>query len=282
MPGNETVKFGGNTTCIEVRTDNDDILIFDAGTGIRVLGLELMKSDFGKAEGTAHIFFTHSHWDHIQGFPFFPPAYVAHQIEENGKVIKKGNTFHLYGASDVDHHLEATLRGQMDNVYFPVDLSYLSAKLNFNTIHNNQVKINGTTITTKKLIHPNGVLGYRIEDSKHSIAIATDCEHPSNGTIDQNLLELAQEVDLLIYDGQYTNEEYNPQKYGATGLGKEGFGHSTPEEGVRAAKTANAKRLIITHHDPLHDDKKLEQMEKEAKELFEPTQFAYEGLEIKL
>lgn len=282
MPGKDTVEFGGNTTCIEILTDGRDRIIFDAGTGIRVLGLKLMQEEFGQGKGVANVFFTHSHWDHIQGFPFFTPAYVGRKDSKGNRIDDYCNEFNLFGAADVGDRLEATLRGQMDNFYFPVDLNYLSSKINFRTLKDNRVKIGDTTISAIKLVHPNGVLGYRIEDSKHSVAIATDCEHPSDGTIDQNLLEIARNVDLLIYDGQYTSEEYSPHKFDLPGPGKQGFGHSTPEEGVRAAKAAGARRLVITHHDPLHYDAKLREMEESVQKLFPQAQFAREGMEIEI
>lgn len=280
VPGTDTVEFGGNTFCIQLTTSDDQTIIFDAGTGIRVLGLELMQREFGKGKGLGHIFFTHSHWDHIQGFPFFAPAYIGKKDSKGERIEKECNKFVLYGAADVGARLESTLRGQMDNFYFPVDLSYLSSKIEFKTLADNQIKLGNTKFYASKLVHPNGVLGYRIEDDKHSICIATDCEHPSDGTIDRNLLQLARDVDVLIYDGQYTPQEYSPHKYNLEGPGKQGFGHSTPQEGVRAAKAAGAKKLVITHHDPLHDDSFLRKLEAEIRELFAETYFAREGMEI--
>ncbi len=282
VPGKDTVEFGGNTTCIEVLTSGNERIIFDAGTGIRVLGNNLMQQEFAQGKGVAHIFFTHSHWDHIQGFPFFAPAYVGKKDSKGNRIDNFCNEFNLYGAADVGNRLETTLRGQMDNVYFPVDLNYLSSKIYFKTLKDNQVKIGNTTITAFILVHPNGVLGYRIEENGKSIAIATDCEHPTDGSIDQNLLKLAQNVDLLVYDGQYTCEEYAPHRFNLPGPGKQGFGHSTPDEGIRAAKAAGARKLIITHHDPLHCDAKLIEMEANARKLFKPTEFAREGMTIEI
>ncbi len=241
-----------------------------------------MHEEFGQGKGIANIFFTHSHWDHIQGFPFFSPAYIGKKDSKGNRIEEFCNEFNLYGAADVGERLESVLRGQMDNFYFPVDLNYLSSKINFKTLKDNKLTLGETTITAAKLVHPNGVLGYRIEDKKSSVVIATDCEHPSDGTIDQNLLQLAQDVDILIYDGQYTPQEYAPHKFDLPGPGKQGFGHSTPEEGVRAAKAAGAKRLIITHHDPLHDDRKIREMEADLQKLFSNAQFAREGVEIEI
>lgn len=282
VPGRGTVKYGGNTTCIEIRTDEGHLIIIDAGTGIRLLGLELMKGCFGRGEGTAHIFFTHSHWDHIQGFPFFSPAYIGVKNEAGERIEGKSNLLHLYGASDVDDRLEATLRGQMEHFYFPVDLNYLSAKIEFHPMQTRTVEIGKTIITGLRLIHPNGVLGYRIQEGNTCITIATDCEHPSDGSIDSNLLQLAEGTNLLVYDGQYTPEEYNPVAFGLKVPSKIGFGHSTPEEGIRTAHESGAKKLIITHHDPLHDDDALYKMEMNARRNFPELLFSYEGLAIQL
>lgn len=282
VPGKETVEYGGNTTCIEILTAGSDRIIIDAGTGIRVLGNMLMKEEFGHGKGVAHIFFTHSHWDHIQGFPFFAPAYIGKKDSKGNRIEECCNEFNLYGAADVGDRLETTLRGQMDNFYFPVDLNYLSSKINFKTLKDNRIQIGNTVISTLKLVHPNGVLGYRIEDGNTSVAIATDCEHPTDGSIDQNLMKLAAGVDVLIYDGQYTNEEYAPHKFNLPGPGKQGFGHSTPEEGIRAAKATGAKRLIITHHDPLHNDAKLREMETDARKLLASLDFAKEGMTVEI
>jgi phosphoribosyl 1,2-cyclic phosphodiesterase len=282
VPGKETIEFGGNTTCIELLTADNIRIILDAGTGIRALGLELMKHEFAHGKGLAHIFFTHSHWDHIQGFPFFAPAYIGKRTETGKKIIEESNRFFLYGAAEVGERLEETLRGQMSNCYFPVDLGYLSAHIEFKNLSDHKITLGNTTLEAFKLTHPNGVLGYRISDNKSSFVLATDCEHPSDGTIDQNLLKMAQNVDILIYDGQYTPEEYSPHKFNLEGTGRQGFGHSTPEEGVRAAKAVEAKRLIITHHDPLHNDEFLRNKEAEIRKLFKNSEFAREGQEIEI
>lgn len=282
VPGKETVVFGGNTTCMEITTSDKQNVIIDAGTGIRVLGQEMLKGPFGVGKGKAHIFFTHSHWDHIQGFPFFTPAYVGKKNEKGEKIAEECNEFILYGAAEVGDRLENTLRGQMDNYYFPVDLNYLSAKISFKSLIENQISIGNAHFTAAELIHPSGVLGYRIEDKGKTITIATDCEHPSDGSIDENLLKLAKNADVLVYDGQYTPQEYAPHKFDIKQSGKQGFGHSTPHEGARIAKAAGVKRLVITHHDPLHTDEFLTKLEKEVRELFPATDFAKEGMEIEL
>jgi len=281
VPGKDTIHFGGNTTCIEIRPADNQLIIVDAGTGLRLLGLELMKGEFGKGRGVGHILFTHTHWDHIQGFPFFVPAYIGTRDSSGNRM--EGNTLNLYGASDVDDRLEATLRGQMEHFYFPVDLGYLSAQIKFHPMQqDNTIHIGDTVVTARRLIHPNGVLGYRIQDKQHTVTVATDCEHPSDGTIDPNILELARDADVLIYDSQYMPEEYNPEAFGKKGPSKIGWGHSTPVEGARIAKEARIKQLVLTHHDPLHNDEFVRGMETFAKSLFENAMSAYEGLTIEL
>lgn len=282
VPGCGTVQYGGNTTCIEIRTSSGELIILDSGTGIRLLGLELLKGEFGVGKGTAHILFTHSHWDHIQGFPFFAPAYIGAKNDRGEPLKGSGNRLHLFGASDVDDRLEATLRGQMEHFYFPVDLNYLSAKIEFHPLQGKTFQVGDTEVTALRLIHPNGVLGYRFNDGKKVITIATDCEHPSDGSIDANILQLAKDADLLVYDAQYTPEEYRPEDFGLRGPSKVGFGHSTAQEGIRAAKEVGVKMLVLTHHDPLHDDAKVHEMELKAREEFPNTLAAFEGLTIQI
>ncbi|MBF0502766.1 MAG: MBL fold metallo-hydrolase [Candidatus Riflebacteria bacterium] len=255
-------------------------MIIDAGTGIRLLGLELLKGDFGKGKGVAHVLFTHTHWDHIQGFPFFMPAYVGQKDASGQRIESACNLLNLYGSSDVDDRLEATLRGQMEHFYFPVDLNYLNAAIKFHPINAKAFNVGSTKVIARRLIHPNGVLGYRFIDGNKILAVATDCEHPGDGMIDPNVIELAQDADLFIYDAQYTPQEYNPADCGLSGPGKKGWGHSTPIEGARIARTANVKRLILTHHDPLHNDDMIRSMEKLAQEQFPNSTAAYEGLII--
>ena len=280
VPGKDTLKYGGNTTCIEVFTAGGDRIIIDAGTGIRNLGQELVKEEFGQGKGIAHMLFTHSHWDHIQGFPFFAPIYVGRHNKRGSETKGVSNKLHIYGSADVASPIENSLRGQMSGCYFPVSLDDLSAVLTFTNVTNKSFKIGKTKISALPLRHPDGVLGYRIEDEGKVVTIATDCEHPEDGGCDENLLKLASDVDLLVYDGQYTPEEYEPEKYNINMPPKKGFGHSTAEEGVKVAIAAKAKRLIITHHEPLHDDKMLTAMEKKIKSMLPSIAFAREGMEI--
>ena len=266
-PGPDTVAIGGNTSCVEIRAGKT-ILIFDGGTGLRLLGKKLIA----EMPLAAHIFFSHVHWDHIQGFPFFDPAFVP------------GNTIHLYGGNNVSRTLEETLAGQMDHPSFPVHLTEMGAKMTFNDMYEGQVLQldagGGKTvkITTGRGNHPNGVWAYRIEFEGRSVVYATDTEHYA--IVDPKLTKLARDADVLIHDAQYTPEEYA----GTSGTGgpKAGWGHSTFEEAARLAKTAGAKRLILFHHDPMQNDDAVRDKEARAKGMFDDVIAAYEGLSFEL
>ena len=267
-PGPDTVHFGGNTSCVEVRAGNK-LLVFDGGTGLRLLGKTLVK----QMPLEAHIFFSHVHWDHIQGFPFFDPAFVS------------GNRIHLYGGNNVSRTLEETLAGQMDHPNFPVHLTDMGAKMDFHDLHEGQAlalddgaapKI---TVTTARGNHPNGVWAYRVEFAGKSFVYATDTEHYQDH-IDQGLLNLAKDVDVLVYDAQYTPDEY--KGVAGTGGPKLGWGHSTYAEAAKLASAANAKQLILFHHDPLQSDVQVREKERKARELFGNSSAAYEGLVIDL
>lgn len=265
-PGPDTVGVGGNTSCVEVRAGNA-FLVFDGGTGLRLLGKRALK----EMPFTAHIFFSHVHWDHIQGFPFFDPAFVP------------GNVIHLYGGNNVSRTLEETLAGQMDHPSFPVHLTEMGAKMHFHGIDGrNPVEVDAGD-GTKAIIsaapgnHPNGVWAYRVDHGGHSVVYATDTEHYA--VVDPKLAKLAKGADVLIYDSQYFPEEYAGT---SGGMPKLGWGHSTYEEAVKLAKLAGVKRLVLYHHDPTQNDAAVAEKEKRAKALFENCEAAREGLVIDL
>jgi phosphoribosyl 1,2-cyclic phosphodiesterase len=287
-PGSETAGIGGNTSCVEVRTDDNILLVFDAGTGIRALGLNLMKEGFDKGGKTGHIFFSHTHWDHIQGFPFFAPAFVkgrSHfptsdfKVEEDEPALS--NTFNFYGAKKVFEKLENTLRGQMEYQYFPISLDQMGATIKFHEIQDEPIKIGENRIIPGRLNHPNGALGYRVENVKGNkvVVYATDTEHYNEGDPDPQVFALARNADVFIYDSQYTPEEYIGDP-AAQKRSKIGWGHSTWREGTRLAKAAGVKQYILFHHDPSHDDKFLYEIEEQAQSYFPNSRIAYEGLEI--
>ena len=266
-PGPQTVGVGGNTSCVEVRAGKS-LVVFDAGTGLRLLGKKLLK----EMPFTAHLFFSHVHWDHIQGFPFFDPAFVA------------GNVIHLYGGNNVSRTLEETLAGQMDHPNFPVHLTHMGAKMVFHDVHENMSVELDTGDGDKAVVraahgnHPNGVWAYRVDHRGKSVVYATDTEHYA--VVDPLLSKLAQGADVLIYDAQYTPEEYA----GTAGRGgpKVGWGHSTFDEAAKLAKHAAVKKLVLYHHDPMQTDDMVVDKERRARELFPSCEAAREGLVIEL
>jgi len=249
-PSEHTVRYGGNTSCVSVDLGGN-VVIFDAGTGIRNLGNALMeRKDIPKLD----MFFSHVHWDHIQGFPFFGPGYRA------------GYKIGVYGRGKADNTLGEILAGQMEGPNFPVSLHQLGAEFTYTDIVPGQVveikSLSGETVarvTCAQGCHPNGVLAYRLDDlrKKTSFVYATDTEHYPN-RMDLALGNLAKGADLLVYDGMYTPEEYE-SKY-------KGWGHSTWEKGFELAQYADVKRYVVFHHDPNHTDTFLEAYEAEVRD----------------
>jgi len=260
-PGAETVRYGGNTPCIEMRVGGQR-LIFDGGTGLRVLGQYLL----GQMPVKANLLFTHSHWDHIQGFPFFVPAFIP------------GNRFHIYGAiAPNGSTIEQRLNDQMLHPNFPVPLQIMAAQLEFHDIKIGEVlEFGDVKVNTALLNHPGESVGYRVSWNGYAAAYVTDTEHLPD-KLDDNVLFLAHNADVLIYDATYTDEEYHSPK-----SSKVGWGHSTWQEAVKVAKAANAKRLVIFHHDPLHNDDFLDNVGEQVAQHFPNSLMAREGLSIQL
>lgn len=257
--GKEFQEYGGNTTCLRIfREDVNRLVIVDAGTGIRNLGKEIVKT--GLKQSVINILFSHFHWDHIQGFPFFAPAY--NKSQKIGILVM--------GRERKIKNLKEVFSSQMQKDYFPVELDTMGAMFEFLT-YGDKESFYGANVTATPQYHmfPAGSYGFRIEDTTASLVICTDVEH-ING-IDQNIVNLARNADLLIHDGQYTADEY--KKY-------RGWGHSTWEDAVEVAVRAKVKRLIITHHDPNHDDDFLAAMENDCKKIFPNSMFAKEGMEV--
>lgn len=260
--GPQFMRVGGNTTCLEVQHGSDR-LILDAGTGLRGLGDKLMREarTLGRAV-QANLLFSHLHWDHIQGFPFFAPAFVpTSEIQLFGPRGEDGVT-----------SLESALSRQMSPPSFPVSLQAMASRKRFSTIADGDgLELGAFTVRTRGLCHPQGVLGFRIEAGGKSLCFATDTEHRADGEVDEALMELARDVDLLVYDAQYTPAEYRGEN--GTGPSREGWGHSTYEAAAMIAKACGARKLALFHHDPTHDDDMVEAIEAEARRLF-PGAFA--------
>jgi phosphoribosyl 1,2-cyclic phosphodiesterase len=262
VPGPDTAGIGGNTSCVEVRC-GDTRLVFDGGTGLRVLGQRLMK----ELPVTIHLFFSHVHWDHIQGFPFFGPAFV------------KGNRIHMYGGKNIVGTVETALAGQMENPNFPVKLADLASTLEFHDLEaGSSIDVGDVRVSTAAGNHPGGVLAYRVDYRGKALVYATDTEHYPD-RMDEGLVALARGVDVFIYDSQYTPEEYDGQVGGGS---KVGWGHSTFVQGAALARAAGVKQYILYHHDPYQDDAAVLEKERRARELFPASQVAREGLVLDL
>ena len=260
-PGAETVRYGGNTPCIEMRVAGKR-LIFDGGTGLRVLGQYLLS----QMPVEAYMFFTHTHWDHIQGFPFFVPAFIP------------GNKFHIHGAiAPTGATIEQRLNDQMLHPNFPVPLQIMGSQLQFEDLTiGESVEIGDVKIENKLLNHPGEAVGYRVNWQGYSAAYITDTEHFPD-RLDENVLLLARDANVIIYDATYTDEEYHSEK-----TSKVGWGHSTWQEAVKLAKAANAEKLVIFHHEPLHNDDFLDRVGEQVAEQFPNSLMAREGLSIQL
>lgn len=258
-------RYGGNTTCLEVRCGQQRIIV-DAGTGLQALGGKLMaESQAQGAPVKATMLFTHLHWDHIQGFPFFAPAFLP------------STELDLYGPCSEGQTLRGALEAQMRPPQFPVPLDAMASAKRFHTLDDGDaVQVGEITVRTRRLDHPQGVLGYRFEAGGRAICFATDTEHPADGSVHEGLLELARGADLLIYDAQYTPDEYA----GRRGPCRRGWGHSTYEAAAEIARAAEVSRLVLFHHDPTHEDDVVDAIAAEARGLFPWTQAAREGLTL--
>jgi phosphoribosyl 1,2-cyclic phosphodiesterase len=259
-PGKQTNHFGGNTSCIELRTSSGQLLIVDCGTGARPLGLELMNSN--AAPFHASILLGHTHWDHIQGFPFFLPAFVP------------GNSFDIFAPEGGRKSLQETLAGQMEYTYFPVDLAQLPTRMTYHELMEGKYQIGDVAVSTQYLNHPGITLGYRF--SADGVTVAYLCDHePFCETIwrsgsqpgrlgsilhegDCRHASFMADADLVIHDAQYTPEEYRSKRH---------WGHSTFEYAVQLAAAAGVRRLALSHHEPTHDDQCLSIIEQQARDL---------------
>ena len=256
-------RVGGHTSCVGVRAAQTHV-IFDAGTGLRELGLAMDNPSCATKE--IHLFLSHVHYDHVIGFPFF------------GAIWNPDVTLHLYATilkseGGLAHFFEKTL---FNHPLFPVSLSQLRAQLVFHDIDNGQEIFvgEGGRVVPFALNHPGGASGYRFEAGGKSICYVSDTEHdPEGGVLDPVILSHIQGTDLMVYDGCFTEAEYANHK---------GWGHSTWEEGVRLAQAAGAKRMAIYHHDPSHTDDVMERIETEAKRAFSGAFVACQGMSLTL
>ena len=252
-PEQGNLRYGGNTTCISVRSAAGDRVIIDAGTGVRRLGKRLL------ADGVAEInlFLTHFHWDHIQGLPFFAPL-----IQSNSRVC-----FHA-GVSTGE--TRTRLERQMSNPFFTLPFEAVAGRCGFAQMGDAVVQCGKLAVQAFPLNHPQGAWGYRIEADGAIVVIATDLEH-GHATLDRVLRDYSAGADLLIYDAQYTEAEYKVRI---------GWGHSTPREAAAVAAAAGVKQLLLFHHDPNHSDQEMDEILAEAQAWFAATGAAREGATI--
>jgi len=281
-PGPDTVIYGGNTSCLEIRA-GDRLLIVDMGTGIRSLGHWLMENDYKKnGKIDADLFITHTHWDHIMGFPMFTPVYDP------------GTTLRITGPLSFEDSLENIIKDQLSYRYWPVRAGELAARMEFNQIKETTLDLGGgLTVVSKFLNHPVLCLGYRFNYNGKSIAAVFDHEPFQNlfcnnqdkadfdekeeregelAAIEENekIIRFISGADIVIHDAQYSQDEYSRHI---------GWGHTSYDYAVKSALSANVKKLVFFHHDPLHNDRQLKQIEKSyAKEKSLKIAMAKEGL----
>lgn len=291
-PGAGTVKYGGNTLCIELRfRARDRLIIIDAGSGIRELGNAMLSRDLPKGPINTEIFLTHTHWDHIMGLPFFIPLYIP------------GTKIKVYGpVTYEDDTLEDVVGGQLTYRYFPIRQAELAAKIKYVNLKEEHLDLgDGISVTTKYLNHPVLCLGYRFEYQGKVICTAYDtepfqnvfCVDPEDPSYDAAMAQEGEEVareenqrieqffadaDLLIHDTQYTQEEYIASKVG--------WGHTSFEHALEAAKRAHIKKLALIHHEPMRTDSQIDAL---ALRYCDPDKtgdmevfFAREGMEIEI
>ena len=260
--GSQVARIGGNTSCLEV-TSQGERLILDAGTGLRGLGDELLKSGPSKAT----FLFSHLHWDHVQGFPFFAPAYLP------------GSQLELYGpGADGEQQLQQVLAQQMMPPNFPVPLSAMRSQMAFHSAKPLEaLHLGPFTVTPFDLSHPQGCMGYRIDADGASLVYMTDVELALE-TLSRPVGKVIEGADALVLDAQYTPDEYQ----GKVGPPRQGWGHSTMIEAAKVAFATHARRLFLFHHDPAHNDDQVEQMAEQAREYFTCSEPAREGKRVQL
>ncbi len=260
-PGPDTVKLGGNTSCIDVLTSDKQLIIIDAGSGILQLGKTLQEEYPERIK--ANILISHTHWDHIQGFPFFSPVWG------------RQNRFVVVGQKRVGKQLEEILANQFVEPYLPFQYKTLPADLIVKEVDDNEAIFIGddTSVTFAELNHPGGSLGFRIENKGHIFTYCSDVSHP-DGSLDTNVLKLAQNADVLVHDAHFSTMEERSQK--------KDWGHSCWLEAAQVAVEAGVGCLVLFHYSPDTSDAEMEVNLHEARKIFPNTILAYEGMNLHL
>ena len=253
-PGPQTVRYGGNTPSVEVRTSDGWLIILDAGTGLRELGRSLIARANG-APIVGDIFLTHAHWDHIQGIPFFGP------------IFQRGNHFTIWGSKTLETSIDRVVRDQMNPVVFPVTFEELDARIDFSEIAQETQRRNGYEVSAYPVRHPGGALGYRFTESRpgaRSLVYVSDNELGAGGKYDTpdgwraGLVAFARGAKVLVHDTTYTAEEYDHYR---------GWGHSTYADAVTLALEAGVEQLVLFHHKPERSDDELDARVAECRSL---------------
>lgn len=266
-PGPETVRYGGNTSCVELVLSDGTVIVLDAGTGIRALGNHLADKHDGRP---IHVMLTHLHMDHLQGLAFFAPLWAAE------------TDLHVYGPQHPTRTLTDRVANYLSEPLFPIHLSDVPSSPQFHEVHDEEFSLGSARVMAMPVSHAGPTVGYRIEENGFSLAYISDHE-PARGVDFATLspewisgFPLCENVDVLIHDAQYSEEEYPSHV---------GWGHSSIDHVVRLGNTAKARQLVLYHHDPGHSDNQLETMLARACELWEGDTLpvlAYEGMEINL
>ena len=262
-PGASTIRYGGNTACVELRGPGDELLVFDAGTGLRELGQRLLRDNGGQPL-RVHLLISHLHWDHIQGLPFFRPAFDPR------------NRLTIYGpAQKRRQRLRRLLGIGMDDPFFPVDLDAMPAGVKVKELGESHFKVGSLRVTSALLFHPSPCLGYRVEARGRSVVYVTDTEDAHRDDGPNPVENLARAADILIHDAQYLDADRKP-----------GWGHTTMESAVDVALRAGARELVLYHHDPERTDDALDEIERRAVKVVSErrgklrVRVAREGLEL--
>lgn len=261
-PGPKTQRYGGNTTCLEVRAGDQTIAI-DGGTGVRLFGTSLLQ----RLPVNVTFLMTHLHWDHVQGFPFFSPFLIP------------GNTFDIFSAHHNGGNIHDVLKQLMAQPAFPISMDAFQSKVAFDFIDaGDTLTFGDVTVKTMLLNHPGGVIGYRFEFGGKAFVHASDWEHPTSGDLDAEFVEFIRGADVLSVDATYTEDEY----LGRKGPSRVGWGHATHEECVRHGRAGGVKHIILTHHEPERSDDELDDLANNKFGDQDDVSFSHEGRVIQL